>query len=58
MVTELPSYRQLPPGELGGRLGWYVFGDDDQLGLVNLLTPERRVAAAALVRRGVLGGMG
>ena len=53
MVTPLPSYDQLPLGGLGGRLGWHVFGDDDQLGLVNLLTPEVKVAAAALVRRGV-----
>lgn len=53
MATDLPSYDDLPEGHLGGRLGWYVFGEDDQLGLVNLLTPERRAHAAALVRRGV-----
>jgi kynurenine formamidase len=52
MESDLPTYDELPEGNLGGRLGWHVFGDDDQLGLVNLLTPERRVRAAELVRRG------
>lgn len=49
---ELPSYDELPEGHLGGRLGWHVFGQDDQLGLVNLLTPQRRARAAGLVHRG------
>ncbi|WP_046528065.1 MULTISPECIES: cyclase family protein [Cellulomonas] len=51
MVT-LPSYDDLPEGPAGGRLAWHVFGADDQLGLLNLLTPERVREAAALVRRG------
>jgi hypothetical protein len=39
---ELPSYRQLPvrpeapPGS-----SWGLWGDDDQLGTLNLLTDER-----------------
>ena len=49
----LPSYDELPPGPHGGRLAWGVFGDDDETGTINLLTPERVAAAAALVRRGV-----
>jgi kynurenine formamidase len=32
---------------------WGEFGDDDQLGRINLLTPERRRAAAAEVREGL-----
>jgi kynurenine formamidase len=49
----LPDYDDLPPAADGGRSGWGVFGEGDQLGLVNLLTPERAAAAARLVRRGV-----
>ncbi|MFV0533058.1 MAG: cyclase family protein [Cumulibacter sp.] len=48
----LPSYDELPVGPAGGRLGWRVFGQDDQIGLINLLTPERIAAAATLVKRG------
>ena len=32
---------------------WGRWGDDDQKGTVNLITPETRVAAAQLVRTGV-----
>ena len=32
---------------------WGRWGDDDQLGTLNLITPEKRKAAAALVRDGV-----
>lgn len=39
---------------IGARLSnWGRFGTDDELGTVNFLTPERRAAATALVRRGV-----
>lgn len=48
----LPRYRDLPDGRLGGKLGWHVFGPDDDVGTVNLLTPERRRRAAGLVRTG------
>jgi len=51
-VTELPSYRDLPPAGRGGRSAWGLFGSDDNVGLVNLMTPERVAAAAALVRTG------
>jgi kynurenine formamidase len=51
-VTELPSYSELPPATRGGRSAWGVFGADDNVGLINLLTPERIAAAARLVRRG------
>ena len=48
-----PRWRDLP--EVAGTLArsaWGVFGSDDELGTVNLLTPERAVDAAALVRTG------
>jgi kynurenine formamidase len=51
-MSELPSYRELPPAARGGRSAWGLFGPDDNLGLVNLLTPERLVAAAGLIRTG------
>ena len=53
-MTDLPSYAELPPAPGGGRSGWGVFGADDNLGLVNLMTPERIAAAARLVTRGAI----
>lgn len=47
-----PTYRELPNGS-----AWGVFGDSDQLGCLNLLSPERTAAAAALVRSGLLFSM-
>jgi kynurenine formamidase len=44
-----PYYAELPAGNARG-----VFGPDDQLGCLNLLTCERTAAAAALVRTGEL----
>jgi hypothetical protein len=32
---------------------WGDFGDDDQIGCLNLITPERRRKAAAEVREGI-----
>ncbi len=52
-TKELPNYRDLPVMEqTGDRHAWGLFGKEDQLGTINLLTPERRVRAAGLVRRG------
>ena len=51
-MTELPNYADLPPVPRGGRSAWGLFGAGDNLGLVNLMTPERIAAAARLVRRG------
>ena len=50
----LPRYDDLPEAPLGGRSAWGLFGADDQLGLVNLMTPDRVRAAAQLVRRGAM----
>jgi kynurenine formamidase len=51
-MTDLPRYEDLPAAPRGGRSAWGLFGPDDNLGLVNLLTPERVAAAARLVRTG------
>lgn len=52
VMTELPGYHDLPRAPRGGRCGWGQFGPGDNLGLVNLMTPERIAAAATLVRKG------
>lgn len=50
---DLPSYADLPAFEkTGERHAWDVFGEGDQLGTINLLTPERVLAAARLVKHG------
>ena len=54
MPDPLPSYDELPAAPEGGRSGWGVFGPEDNVGLFNLLTPERVVEAAGLIRRGAL----
>ncbi|MEJ1231015.1 MAG: hypothetical protein WDM88_10930 [Galbitalea sp.] len=48
-----PRYEDLPIG-MRGRLGWGVFGADDNVGMFNLQTPARILAAAALIRSGKL----
>ena len=48
MVSDEPRFR-----EVGRELrSWGRWGDADERGTLNLLTPERVVAAAALIRRG------
>jgi len=50
---DLPKYSDLPAFEkTGERHAWGAFGPDDQLGTVNLLTPERVLAASRLVKQG------
>ncbi len=53
-MDELPSYADLPPAPDGARTAWGLFGPDDNLGLLNLLTADRVREAAKLVRRGAL----
>jgi kynurenine formamidase len=53
-MPHLPAYDELPPAPDGGRSGWGLFGADDNVGLVNLLTPERVVEAARLVKKGAV----
>jgi len=49
----IPSYDELPV-RAGAPAGaaWGVFGDDDEVGTINLLTPERVIAAADSIRTG------
>lgn len=52
-ASRLPRYQDLPiRPDLPRGSAWGVFGDDDQLGTLNLLTPDRVAAAAGLVRTG------
>ena len=53
-LDNLPDYDELPPAPDGGRSAWGLFGPDDSLGTVNLLTDERVAAAATLVHRGAM----
>ena len=46
---ELPVHEGAPPGS-----SWGVWGDGDVFGCLNLLTPERVVGAAGLVRKGAV----
>lgn len=49
----LPSYSELPiSSDKPPRSAWGVFGEDDQLGCINLMTPAKAVEAARLVRTG------
>lgn len=49
----LPRYTELPTiAKTGEHHNWGVFGDDDQIGTINLLTTNRVKAAAGLVSEG------
>jgi kynurenine formamidase len=52
-AARIPDYSELPV-RAGAPAGaaWGVFGDDDEVGTINLLTPERVVDAAASIRTG------
>jgi len=49
---ELPSFDELPDAEGGGKTAWHLFGQHDDVGLINLQTPHRTLAAARAVRTG------
>ena len=52
-MSTLPTFIHLPlVGDTQERHAWDVFGRDDQLGTINLLTSERVKRAATLVRMG------
>ncbi len=54
MSSRLPDFDDLPELEgLGLKHAWEVFGPDDVLGSMNLVTAERTAAAARLVTSGV-----
>lgn len=54
-MTKLPSYNELPVVD-GAPKGssWGLWGPDDVLGCLNLLTEEKRLAAAQTVTRGTV----
>jgi kynurenine formamidase len=53
--AELPSYGDLPvKSEAPPGSAWGLWGDDDELGTLNLLTDERTRLAAQCVRRGAV----
>ncbi len=49
---ELPRYRDLPRTAEGVGSAWGLFGADDSIGLMNLVTEEKAIEAARLVRSG------
>src|SRR5690606_22991089 len=51
-MTQLPSYDDLPLASAGGRSGWGLWGPEDSLGLMNLVTPEKSLSASRLVKTG------
>ena len=52
-MANLPKFSELPVFEkTGERHAWGVWGKDDEIGMVNLLTPEVVKHAASLVRKG------
>jgi kynurenine formamidase len=52
---KLPTFADLPVRTgVPADCAWGVFGDDDEIGTVNLLTAEALVAAAKLVRKGAI----
>ena len=52
-LSKLPKFADLPVFEATGEHhAWDVWGRDDEIGMVNMLTPERVQHAASLVRKG------
>jgi kynurenine formamidase len=51
-LMEIPRYDDLPAAPAGGRSAWGLFGEHDNVGLINLLTPRRIAEAARLIRKG------
>jgi len=58
LPERLPTFAELPiKPDYPPHSAWGVFGDDDQIGTLNLLTPERVAAAARLVQTGQVFAM-
>src|SRR5439155_23691 len=52
-MEKLPSYDELPVKDgKPANSSWGLWGDDDVFGCLNLMTPERVVRAAGLVKKG------
>jgi hypothetical protein len=55
LPERLPAFAELPINpDYPPHSAWGVFGDDDQIGTLNLLTPERVAAAARLAQQGLV----
>lgn len=53
LPARVPSFQELPVvADAPPASAWGVFGREDQLGTLNFMTPERRLAAVRNVRRG------
>ncbi|MFI5034969.1 MAG: cyclase family protein [Acidimicrobiales bacterium] len=52
-----PTYDELPRDAHGLASAWGLFGPDDSIGRLNLITPDTVRAAASLVRRGASFGL-
>jgi len=52
LPARIPTYRELLARSDAPGTAWGLFGPDDELGTLNLLTPERAKESAALVRTG------
>ena len=52
MTATIPSEEQVIAW-MNSLSNWGRWGDDDQRGCLNLITPEKRKQAAALVRQGI-----
>lgn len=50
--ASIPAYKDLWRDDMRGGVSWGVFGEDDQLGTLNFISPDKRVAATGLVREG------
>lgn len=48
----IPQYDDLPAAAEGGRSGWGVFGERDNVGLLNLMTPASIIDAGRLIKKG------
>jgi kynurenine formamidase len=53
-MMELPTYHELPLNADGVRSAWHLFGANDSVGMMNLLTPEKVTAALSTVREGAV----
>lgn len=49
----LPSFKDLPKDSDGLHKAWSIFGKGDQLGTINLLTPDVVAAASKEIKTGV-----
>ena len=59
MAAEVNDATTWPQKELGKRLSnWGRWGDDDELGTLNFVTPQKRVQAARLVKTGKIFDLG